>query len=189
MKGEVPEKHIMRYPQFFATRAILKRLKAGNKRGIIWHTQGSGKTELSAYANKIIRDYYAKQNTVTRFFFVVDRLELLRQDNGEFSTRYFTATNCDNRKNFAEQLQTILPKDTGSDAVGEFVVVNIQKFESAIPKARNEYNSNIQRVFFIDEAHRYDEISEELLHSARVIIEADNEMQRIKDKIGMFHEI
>ena len=35
----------------------------------------------------------------------------------------------------------------------------------------------------------YDEISEELLHSARAIIEADNEMQRIKDKIGMLHEI
>ena len=34
-----------------------------------------------------------------------------------------------------------------------------------------------------------EEISEELLHSARVVIEADNEMQRIKDKIGMFHEI
>jgi putative GTP pyrophosphokinase len=29
----------------------------------------------------------------------------------------------------------------------------------------------------------------ELLHSARAIIEADNEMQRIKDKIGMLHEI
>ena len=29
----------------------------------------------------------------------------------------------------------------------------------------------------------------ELLHSARAIIEADNEMQRIKDKIGMFYEI
>ena len=35
----------------------------------------------------------------------------------------------------------------------------------------------------------YEEISEELLHSVRVVIEADNEMQRIKDKIGMFHEI
>ena len=34
-----------------------------------------------------------------------------------------------------------------------------------------------------------DEISEELLHSARAILEADNEMQRIKDKIGMLHEI
>ncbi len=28
-----------------------------------------------------------------------------------------------------------------------------------------------------------DEISEELLHSARAIIEADNEMQRIKTKL------
>ena len=38
----------------------------------------------------------------------------------------------------------------------------------------------------IEEMPGYDEISEELLHSARAIIEADNEMQRIKDKIGMF---
>ena len=41
----------------------------------------------------------------------------------------------------------------------------------------------------IEEMPGYDEISEELLHSARAIIEADDEMQRIKDKIGMFHEI
>ena len=32
----------------------------------------------------------------------------------------------------------------------------------------------------IEEMPGYDEISEELLHSARAIIEADNEMQRIK---------
>ena len=41
----------------------------------------------------------------------------------------------------------------------------------------------------IEKMPGYDEISEELLYSARAIIEADNEMQRIKDKIGMFHEI
>ena len=41
----------------------------------------------------------------------------------------------------------------------------------------------------IEEMPGYEEISEELLHSARAIIEADNEMQRIKDKIGMFQEI
>ena len=35
----------------------------------------------------------------------------------------------------------------------------------------------------------YDEISEELLHSARAILETDNEMQRIQDNIGMLHEI
>jgi type I restriction enzyme R subunit len=53
---EIPikQKHIMRYPQFFATRAILKRFKEPNKNGIIWHTQGSGKTALSAFSNRII---------------------------------------------------------------------------------------------------------------------------------------
>jgi type I restriction enzyme R subunit len=38
------EKHIMRYPQLFATKAIEKKLDEGIKKGIIWHTQGSGKT-------------------------------------------------------------------------------------------------------------------------------------------------
>ena len=154
LSGEVPEKHIMRYPQFFASRALVKRLEKGKKRGIIWHTQGSGKTELACYANRIIRDYYAKQNVVTRFFFIVDRMELLRQDNMEFSSRYFSVTNCDSRKGFSDELQVVIPKNEGADKVGEFVVVNIQKFESAIPKALNEYNSSVQRVFFIDEAHR-----------------------------------
>ena len=35
----------------------------------------------------------------------------------------------------------------------------------------------------------YEEISKELLHSAQAIIKADNEMQQIKNKIGMFHDI
>lgn len=131
--GEIPEKHIMRYPQFFATRAILKRLESGDKRGIIWHTQGSGKTELSAYTNKILRNYYAKKDIQTRFFFVVDRLDLLRQDNDEFSSRYFKATNCTDKQDFSKQLGISIPKI--GDAEGEFVVVNIQKFEKAIPKA------------------------------------------------------
>lgn len=41
----------------------------------------------------------------------------------------------------------------------------------------------------IEEMLGYEEISKELMHSAQVIIEADNEMQEIKNKIGMFHEI
>lgn len=151
--GKVPEKHIMRYPQFFAVRNILKRLREGKKRGIIWHTQGSGKTELAAYANRAIRDFYAAQDINTRFFFVVDRLDLLRQSDGEFSKRHFQTTKCNNKKQFAEELNKPIPR-RNNDTDGEFCVVNIQKFESAMPKARNEYNTNVQRVFFIDEAHR-----------------------------------
>jgi len=148
-----PEKHIMRYPQFFAARNLIKRLDSGEKRGIIWHTQGSGKTELAAYCNRIIKDYYAKKETITKFFFVVDRLELLRQDNSEFSNRYFSVTNATSREDFGKELNRVLPKST-DDTIGNFVVVNIQKFEEAIPQAQNAYDTNVQRVFFVDEAHR-----------------------------------
>lgn len=41
------QKHIMRYPQIFATKAIENVLNKGVKKGIIWHTQGSGKTALA----------------------------------------------------------------------------------------------------------------------------------------------
>ena len=37
------EKHVMRYPQLFAMKEIEKDLLQGLKKGIIWHTQGSGK--------------------------------------------------------------------------------------------------------------------------------------------------
>ncbi len=33
------EKHIMRYPQLFATLAIRDRLREGLRKGVIWHTQ------------------------------------------------------------------------------------------------------------------------------------------------------
>ena len=41
------QKHVMRYPQLFATKAIENKLDKGVKKGIIWHTQGSGKTALA----------------------------------------------------------------------------------------------------------------------------------------------
>ena len=41
----------------------------------------------------------------------------------------------------------------------------------------------------IEEMPGFEEISKELMHSAQVIIEADNEMQEIKNKIGTYHEI
>ncbi|MDQ7864033.1 DEAD/DEAH box helicase family protein [Peribacillus frigoritolerans] len=80
----VPEKQIIRYPQFFALQNIIKRLENGGKTGVIWHTQGSGKTNLAAYSNRLIRDYYYKNEITAKFYFVVDRLDLLTQAKGEF---------------------------------------------------------------------------------------------------------
>ncbi len=152
--GKVPQKHIMRYPQFFATRKIIERLEAGGKGGIIWHTQGSGKTGLAAFSNRVIRDYYAKKNISTRFFFVVDRLDLLTQASTEFKNRGLNVVNCNNKAEFTTELNKALSTSIGAKSIGEICVVNIQKFEGKMPEVKNDYNANIQRIFFIDEAHR-----------------------------------
>lgn len=151
---KVPQKQIMRYPQFFATRKIIERLESGGRGGIIWHTQGSGKTALAAYSNRIIRDYYAKKNIVARFFFVVDRIDLLEQASDEFENRGFSVINCNSKSEFRAELNKSLSTKNLKDAIGEYCVVNIQKFEGEMPNAKNDYNANIQRIFFVDEAHR-----------------------------------
>ena len=144
----------MRYPQFFATRKIIERLESGGKGGIIWHTQGSGKTGLAAFANRVVRDYYAKKNINARFFFVVDRLELLNQASVEFKNRGLNVVNCNSRAEFSKELNKNLSTNIDSKSIGEVCVVNIQKFEQKMPEAKNDYEANVQRVFFIDEAHR-----------------------------------
>lgn len=151
---KIPQKHIMRYPQFFATRKIIERLENGGKGGIIWHTQGSGKTALAAYSNRVIKDYYAKKNIVARFFFVVDRIDLLRQASTEFENRGFSVINCNNKAEFSDELNKSLSTKNLNDSIGEYCVVNIQKFEGEMPNAKNDYNANVQRIFFVDEAHR-----------------------------------
>ena len=78
------QKHIMRYPQLFATKAIESKLEEGVKKGIIWHTQGSGKTALAYYNVKHLTDYFQKKGVVPKFYFIVDRLDLLIQAGKEF---------------------------------------------------------------------------------------------------------
>lgn len=150
----IKERHIMRYPQFFATRKIIERLESGGKGGIIWHTQGSGKTALSAFSNRIIKDYYSKKNVNPKFFFIVDRLELLRQAANEFRNRGINVIECTSREAFKKELNRPLSTSTNSGNIGEIVVVNIQKFDENMPTVKNSYNANVQRVFYIDECHR-----------------------------------
>lgn len=152
--GQVPERHIMRYPQFFAARKIIERLDSGGKGGIIWHTQGSGKTAIAAFSNRVIRDYYARKNISTRFFFVVDRLDLLTQADVEFTKRGLKTISCGDKAGFTKELNKTLSTNIGSKAIGEICVVNIQKFEGKMPEAKNDYNAKVQRIFFVDEAHR-----------------------------------
>ncbi|GAA9345341.1 type I restriction endonuclease subunit R [Helicobacter pylori] len=172
------KKHIWRYAQMFASLNVLKELQKHYEtnpkdplKGIIWHTQGSGKTALTYHLTKLIRDFFSQSNLnkKTKFYFIVDRLDLLEQAKNEFLKRGLCVHEAENKEDLSQKLKNsrVFEGPQGND---EIIVVNIQKF-----KAPNEDSSDsapkeivsktdlqesiqnshdLQRVFIIDEAHR-----------------------------------
>ena len=148
------QKHIMRYPQLFATKAIASKLDEGIKKGIIWHTQGSGKTALAFYNVKYLTSYFQEKKVVPKFYFIVDRLDLLIQSAKEFKSRGLVVHEISSRESFAKDIKStsVIHNHSGK---AEITVVNIQKFQDDPDVVRNsDYNLNIQRVYFLDEVHR-----------------------------------
>ena len=148
------QKHIMRYQQLFASLAIRKKLAEGVKSGVVWHTQGSGKTALSYYLTYILNDFYSKQNKVAKFYFIVDRLDLLEQATQEFEARGLVVSTANTRAELMEQFRSNQAQQ-GASGQAEITVVNIQRFAEDKEKVRiNDYATNLQRIFILDEAHR-----------------------------------
>ena len=138
------QKHVMRYPQYFATRAIEGAIARGIKKGVIWHTQGSGKTALAFFNIRYLTNYFSKQGIVPQFYFVVDRLDLADQAFKEFTKRGIKVKRINNPRELNQ-------KQDGYDVA----VVNIQKFKDDSDLTdRSGYDLNRQNIYFIDEAHR-----------------------------------
>ncbi|MFP6028410.1 DEAD/DEAH box helicase family protein [Helicobacter pylori] len=165
----------------FASLNVLKELQKHYEnnpkdplKGIIWHTQGSGKTALTYHLTKLIRDFFSPLNKKTKFYFIVDRLDLLEQAKNEFLKRGLCVHEAENKEDLSQKLKnsSVFEGPQGND---EIIVVNIQKFKSPNEeKAPNEDPSSapkeiisktelqeaakdshdLQRVFIIDEAHR-----------------------------------
>ncbi|OON93073.1 MAG: deoxyribonuclease HsdR [Candidatus Epulonipiscioides saccharophilum] len=151
---ELDEKHIMRYQQLFASLAVKNKLKDGIKSGVIWHTQGSGKTALTFYLTKILTDYFAQKEVITKFYFVVDRLDLLTQASMEFEARGLAVKTANSRKELMKQFRET-NSQTGICGKAEITVINIQRFAEDINKIElYNYATHLQRIFIIDEAHR-----------------------------------
>ncbi len=161
----------------FASLNVLKELQKHYEtnpkdplKGIIWHTQGSGKTALTYHLTKLIRDFFSRSNLnkKTKFYFIVDRLDLLEQAKNEFLKRGLCVHEAENKEDLSQKLKnsSVFEGPQGND---EIIVVNIQKFKapnedpSSAPKeiiSKTELqeatkdNHDLQRVFIIDEAHR-----------------------------------
>ncbi|WRG21589.1 type I restriction endonuclease subunit R [Helicobacter pylori] len=170
------KKHIWRYAQMFASLNVLKELQKHYEtnpkdplKGIIWHTQGSGKTALTYHLTKLIRDFFSPLNKKTKFYFIVDRLDLLEQAKNEFLKRGLCVHEAENKEDLSQKLKNSSVFE-GSQGNDEIIVVNIQKFKApnedpsnSVPKeivSKTELqeatkdNHDLQRVFIIDEAHR-----------------------------------
>jgi type I restriction enzyme R subunit len=141
-------KIVGRYQQFRAVKLAIKRLLEGkNKRersGIIWHTQGSGKSLTMMF---MVREmYHHPQLCNWKVVFITDRTQL-EQQLGETSKGVgFTVKVADSVAHLKELLQT-----TSSD----LIMSMIHKFqESDLVEMFPELNPSPHILVMTDEAHR-----------------------------------
>ncbi|MBI1856786.1 type I restriction endonuclease subunit R [Candidatus Saccharibacteria bacterium] len=147
------QKKVMRYQQFFAINRALKRIEEkeptshGERRkgGIIWHTQGSGKSlTMVMFVRALIED---PRIINPRILIVTDRKDLDRQILGTFQNAGLKKK-VKQARSGEHLLELIKSKDTS------VVTTLIHKFQSA-SRRRADFIDNDQNIFvLIDEAHR-----------------------------------
>lgn len=138
-------KKITRYQQLRATNKIVERVKEGEKkRGLIWHTQGSGKSLTMFFtAWKLRFDQELKNPKV---FILVDRIDLDDQIYDAF-------VNCGGKNVIRVTSRRDLQNKITNDERGIFIST-IEKFNE-LPLGLDNPNENI--IVLSDEAHRTNE--------------------------------
>lgn len=143
------EKVVVRYQQYLAVKDILDRatdlnLPAEKRRGLIWHTQGSGKTLTMIYAARSLwEDSRLKQPTV---ILLVDREQL-----GDQMDRELNSTGTDN-VHVATSKRDLEEKLAGG--YRGVILTTVHLFEG-MPKHVTKKRTNV--VVLADEAHRTQE--------------------------------
>lgn len=142
-------KKVARYQQYRAVNKVMERLKNGTTRkeksGVVWHTQGSGKSlTMVMLAVKMRRDPELKQY---KLVFVTDRTQL----DGQLSKTFRDAQNetIYNAGSVAE-LKELLSKDSS-----DIVTAMVQKFQEAEQEGDfTDLNPSDKIIVLADEAHR-----------------------------------
>ena len=139
-------KKIARYPQFFGLKKAMVRIKTseGGKRkgGVIWHTQGSGKSlTMVMLAQAIALDPTIKN---PKIILVTDRVDLDEQITNTFRKCGKYVVNASTGRQLIELLES------ASDAV---VTTIINKFETALKNTKRIFTSPDIFVL-VDEGHR-----------------------------------
>lgn len=140
--GQVRKK-VCRYQQFTAAQKLVKRvLEPKDRKGIIWHWQGSGKSLTMVFsALKLRREEKRLKNPF--LVIVTDRKQLDRQITKTFESCGFPNPT---RAESARDLYKLL-----SGTAGQTIMTTVQKFNIPLDKPLSE-GENI--IVLTDEAHR-----------------------------------
>ncbi|MGG2941435.1 HsdR family type I site-specific deoxyribonuclease, partial [Heyndrickxia faecalis] len=139
-------KKVARYQQYFAIKEIIKTIEErdenGNRQsGVIWHTQGSGKSltmvMLAKYILSELRGYNPKVIVVT------DRVELDKQIHKTFSHTRLKAS----RATSGSHLVALI-----NDNHSDIVTTLVHKFDTASSKQKPIESRDI--FVLVDESHR-----------------------------------
>lgn len=145
---EAGTKKICRYQQYFAVNAMLTKIKQEKKGGVVWHTQGSGKSITMVYiTKKLMEDKDIKNPQVV---IATDRVDLDKQIHKTF-----------NRIGVAAKRAT-----TGNDLKNLVQDDNIRVITTVVNKFETVVNSGVKiqapnTFILVDEGHRtqYGEIN------------------------------
>lgn len=139
-------KKIARYQQFFAVQKSMKQVKrmsAGRRMGgVVWHTQGSGKSlTMALLAQAIAKDPSINNPTI---ILVTDRTNLDKQITETFQNCGLEVKNATTGTNLVRILES------NTDAV---ITTIVNKFDTAVKKLRKPLTD--PNIFvLIDEGHR-----------------------------------
>ncbi len=146
------ERKIARYQQYFTVKNILDRIKTEDKKGkrkggVVWHTQGSGKSlTMVLLAEAIAKEPHNPESTIKdpRIILVTDRTDLDDQIYGTFANCGTAITQATTGKHLRELLDE--PK-------ASIITTIINKFDT-IADSQNYKNESSNIFILVDEAHR-----------------------------------
>ena len=145
---EAGTKKICRYQQYFAVKAMLERIKHDKKGGVVWHTQGSGKSITMVYITKKLMEDKEIQNP--QVVIVTDRVDLDKQIHKTFNRIGVEAARATTGNNLTELIK--------NEKIRVITTV-VNKFETVVKSGVSVDTPNT--FILVDEGHRtqYGEIN------------------------------
>jgi type I restriction enzyme, R subunit len=142
-------KKLPRVHQYFGVKAAQEHIQR-QEGGIIWHTQGSGKSITMV----LLAKWILENNPQARIVIVTDRYELDKQIEGVFLEAGETIHRTNNGRDLMTQLGTTSPRLLCS-LVHKFGKRGVKDFEQFLQDLANQPSPTVGEIWvFVDECHR-----------------------------------